>query len=357
MNGVSLAPQQVWSDLLEALRVWQRKPILPLVTVGLTLGATGAGLPDDVRWVTFPCLLLWLGFASTEALWYLRLFRDKDLLPQQIWRLSWTFFWRNLWLALALGVPSVVLIVLNADLGSLIAAFLSCLLVAAQVSLAFRTRSAPDAVADAVALIRSAWPLSVVYLLPVLAVSLVGLFAYRFDAMWAVVSTGIAAAVTSVSKGALTRLYVRVRGPISDVGSSEDSATWRAREVASVPPVARSSTGRASPHERGRRNVADRIIGLALSVVFWFAFGSTGSFGFQRASVPPELIPALSVAGIVALVLAWLLFAAEPVGRYLERSGTRSDRGTRFDARRGCVWLLISWPLAIVVFVIGGLLS
>src|SRR2546421_7542208 len=78
-------------DLVRSARAWASAPALVVLTLGLWLGYAGInqimtspGARADVRLLTLPIGLFWAGFAGTQRVWYLRLFRGKSLRPGEI---------------------------------------------------------------------------------------------------------------------------------------------------------------------------------------------------------------------------------------------------------------------------------
>ncbi|HVF54280.1 MAG TPA: hypothetical protein VNC78_11855 [Actinomycetota bacterium] len=99
-------------DLVAALRAWRAAPLLPLIYVGICLAPYA---PFPPMWsLTAPAVLLfWVGWVGTERIWYLRLFRGKELPAAEALAMTWQFLGRYLLLALITGVPAAALYALG----------------------------------------------------------------------------------------------------------------------------------------------------------------------------------------------------------------------------------------------------
>jgi hypothetical protein len=79
-------------DVAVSLGAWEKAPALPAITVVLgvafdipRLVGPGAAL------ISLPAGLLLVGWVGTQRIWYLRLFRGKQLVRHEIWPFTWAF--------------------------------------------------------------------------------------------------------------------------------------------------------------------------------------------------------------------------------------------------------------------------
>ena len=250
--------RQFVADLGLALRAWRKAPALPLLTIALpalwfVMNSSGSVILELLAILP---LLFTIGFYGTQRLWYLRVWRGRDLSPGEVWRFSWSFLGRFVVLGLFVGWPLVVVygvftffVIADQRRGPVepayyigIAVFslaLDFLLTFVTPALAYTTRSASQALTLGVRMIRATWPAGALYVFfPPLALQLLIYQPQRAAGLSTavfVVASAVAALVNLLFKGAVAAFYLR---QVPDVG--DDGAVVGLRH----PTVARAPVGR-----------------------------------------------------------------------------------------------------------------
>jgi hypothetical protein len=231
-------------DLRKAIGVWVASPTVPLITLALsTLPVT---VWATLRWPNvllfyLPVALVTAGFYGTQRIWYLRRFRGNDLASGELLSLTWSFSGRFITLGLMVAFPWFLLGIvetLTIDLTSAgawwrtislityVVYFLAIdfLLTFATPMLAFKTRSASQALDLGIRMIRQTWPRAALYVLvPPLALQLLiyrplGLF--RLSWLAIAIEAAVAALINLLFKGAVAAFYLREVPAIGDDGAA-----------------------------------------------------------------------------------------------------------------------------------------
>jgi hypothetical protein len=210
------------ADLRQALGVWSKQPLLPIISVlWWTVPVRGYG-DDAVTIVLGIVTFLAVGWPGTEREWYRRAFTGAGLAPSEILPTTWHFFGRFFRLAL-LAIPFVILLVaLSAwsdnspvvDIGlALVLVFLvDVAFTFVTPALTFTTSSAREALSIGFAILRANWPAAAPYALTPALVVILG----AQTLLQPVVGTGGTFLATAVAgllalaiKGATVAFYLR----------------------------------------------------------------------------------------------------------------------------------------------------
>jgi hypothetical protein len=227
--------REFFADLGAAARAWKTSPWLPILTVALSVVWTvGASSQLDPLVYIGALLLTGLsaGFYGTQRVWYLRVFRGLSMSPQEVWTFSWAFFGRYVVLGLVVAIPLVPLSILAAlthfgragYAGIIIySVVLDFLLTFVTPELAFRSRSAVQALDTGIRMIRRTWPAGAYYvLIPPLAIQIL-VYQPAGIAGTSLVGIGVAAAaaalISLLFKGAVAAFYLRYVPGIGDDGA------------------------------------------------------------------------------------------------------------------------------------------
>lgn len=248
---VNLSPvQEFIGDLRAAFNACRLDPRLPLSTLvlyGLLAILTDPHLTARnpfIAFVSWVPLLFSLGFNGTQRVWFLRIFRGKTLSPREAWGLSWRFCGRFFALALLVGGPFMVLVVVYIETThharfsgawmlviAIVGILFDVLLTFVTPALAFNTRRATTALAFGLRMIVKTWPAAAVYVLfPPLALQLA---LYQPESLLGAnrllieVGSVVAALVSLVFKGAVTAFYLRYVAGVGDDGAADfESSTY-----------------------------------------------------------------------------------------------------------------------------------
>ncbi len=227
-------------DLRLSGRAWRTSPWLPVITVVVSVAGTVGYSNQSDSVVTVASLLfafLSAGFYGTQRVWYLRVFRGLGISPSEVWSFSWSFLGRYLMLGLLITVALVPLFLANfwingrrtalggywyAELVGTSVLF-DLLLTFVTAELAFRTRSATQALHSGIRMIRRTWPAAAYYVLvPPLAIQVL---VYQLAGIGGTslvgicVAGAIAALISLLLKGAIAAFYLRQVPGISDDGA------------------------------------------------------------------------------------------------------------------------------------------
>jgi hypothetical protein len=226
------------TDLGRALAAWRRLPWLPAVSVAI--GAT-FHLPDKLWPLVLVILALQAGWVGTERICYLRAFRGKPIRAAELWRLTRAFVIRYCALAMAVGIPLIVVLTVlsltgvlagvssEGSLGpSLIVLYAFSVVVDVALTfvtpaLAFTTRKVRHGLRIGLGMIRQEWPSSAWY---VLVPPLAALFVFQTLTRLREVGFGgqmvLSALATLLNlwfKGATAAFYLR-RNDVGDDGAA-----------------------------------------------------------------------------------------------------------------------------------------
>jgi hypothetical protein len=158
------------SDLLAAIRVWGRHPLLPLLSTPIW----AFPLPDTpaFAWLALPLAILAAGWVGTERIWYLRAFRGQRIKPSEVWRFIWAFFWRFAKLGLLVSVLLAPILLISYKDPSLFLLLLTILSVPVDIALtfvtpalAYTTNKVFAAVPLGLRMVGTEWPRSAWYVL------------------------------------------------------------------------------------------------------------------------------------------------------------------------------------------------
>ncbi len=226
-------------DLGASLRAWTVAPQLPFTSVAIFLVFM---VPDSWFWFFLPVVLFAVGWVGTERIWYLRIFRDQSIVPSELWRLTWAFFWRYALLGLVAVIvwsPAFGLALFRASEGSagadeawertdvivvvtIVTLVLDVTLTFVTPALAFTTRRVREALGAGVSMLRDQWPRSCWYALvpPLTLVVLVRSVQSRSLNLTSEILISAASALLLLwFKGATVRFYLR-RVDVGDQGSA-----------------------------------------------------------------------------------------------------------------------------------------
>jgi hypothetical protein len=92
-------------DLAVSLGAWEKAPALPAITVllGVAFDIPRVVGPGGAL-ISLPVGLLLVGWLGTQRIWYLRLFRGRQLERQELWPFTFAFLGRYLALGFLAGI-------------------------------------------------------------------------------------------------------------------------------------------------------------------------------------------------------------------------------------------------------------
>jgi hypothetical protein len=210
------------ADLRQALGVWAKQPLLPIISVlWWTVPVNGYG-NDAVTIALGIVTFLAVGWPGTEREWYRRSFTGTGLAPSEILPTTWHFFGRFLRLAL-LAIPlCILLVVLSAwsesspvvDMGlALVLVFLvDVAFTFVTPALTFTTSSAREALSIGFVMLRAHWPAAAPYALTPALVIILGaqtLVQPVIGTGGAFLATALAGLLALAIKGATVAFYLR----------------------------------------------------------------------------------------------------------------------------------------------------
>jgi hypothetical protein len=236
-------PSSSWQEFLADLRLaggaWRTNPWLPVVTIAVSVvGAVGYSNQADsvVSVASLLFAFLSAGFYGTQRVWYLRVFRGLSISPSEVWSFSWSFLGRYLILGLLITVALVPLFLANFltsgrrsafggfwYVGIVVSVVFDLLLTFVTSELAFRTRSATQALDAGIRMIRRTWPAAAYYVfvpplaIQVLVYQLAGIGGTSLVGIGA--AAAVAALISLLFKGAIAAFYLRQVPGISDDGA------------------------------------------------------------------------------------------------------------------------------------------
>jgi hypothetical protein len=211
------------ADLRQALAVWSRQPLLPVISVLFWTLPSGVSTNDAVYFVLAVVVILFLGWPGTEREWYRRAFAGENFPPSEIWPTSRRFFGPFFRLGLLVSPFFVLLIGLSlwsrsapiVDGLSLVLVFaLDVLLTFVTPALTFATSSARTAFSIGLGMLRANWPAAAPYALTPALVVIFGTQAVLQPVIGpggALVGTALAGLLALALKGATVAFYLRRR--------------------------------------------------------------------------------------------------------------------------------------------------
>jgi len=217
------------ADLRQALGVWSRQPLLPIISILFwTLPAAVRG-SDAAYFVISIAGFLFLGWPGTEREWYRRAFSGETFPPSEIWPTSRRFFGPFFRLGLLLSpivVPLIFALALWAQDAPLVAIgvplilffILDVGLTFVTPALTFSTSSARSALSIGLSMLQSHWPAAAPYALTPALIFILGtqsLLEPTVGAGGAVVGTAVAGLFSLALKGATVAFYLRHRAVAS----------------------------------------------------------------------------------------------------------------------------------------------
>ena len=237
-----------WGDLKQSARVLWASPALVLLSVALLLipEAQAHRARPTALWtlVGLAAELFLVGFVGAQRIWFVRKLRGRSLEPNEVWTLSWKFFWRFVRLGLLAAValvPAIVIAIVttshhpNAPRGSvpLPTGFKVALVVGLLVmdvvgtfivpALALSVTSVKDAIRLGWTITKALWPINAWYLLaPGLTFSVVaGLLPQSILPIGATIVIGAVSGVLGLwFKATTTAFYLRSFPQTTDYGSA-----------------------------------------------------------------------------------------------------------------------------------------
>jgi len=218
-------------DIGAALEAWRAAPALPWITVGLAVLYDLPALVGPIgTLVSLLVVFVLAGWAGTQRIWYLRLFRNKTVERHDLVPLTLAFMGRYLALGFLLGIPFalVVVPVLLAVSGTGSRALVTVPLVFlgdflgtfVTSALAFSTRHVLEAIRIGWRTLWDGWPATAPYaLVAPLVVIGIGQTLGRTNGGAGVVVTVLGVLATLVCKGATTAYYLR-QHQVGDIGAA-----------------------------------------------------------------------------------------------------------------------------------------
>ncbi|MBV8983088.1 MAG: hypothetical protein JO248_01415 [Acidimicrobiia bacterium] len=210
-------------DIAASLAVWKTAPALPLITAAL---AILFDLPDVVdpaaTLISLPAILLLTGFAGTQRIWYLRVFRGRTLARDLVWPMTLAFMGRFIVLGFLVGIPFalfvVPLLLSVSGVGSralvtvplvLVGDFIGTFITAA---LAFSTKHVFEAVSIGWQTLWSGWPATAPYAVvaPLVVIALGQTLGRTAGGAASVAVELVGTLLALLCKGATTAYYLRV---------------------------------------------------------------------------------------------------------------------------------------------------
>jgi len=210
-------------DLRQALGVWQRQPLLPLISI-LFWTVPAAAYGNDAAYVVISIVtIVFLGWPGTERVWYRRAFAGETFAPSEIWPTSRRFFGPFLRLGLLLMPVVFPLLIVYivwyesapvVSIGALLVLFLilDVALTFVTPALTFTTSSARRALSIGVAALRATWPAAAPYALTPALIFILGaqtLLGPIVGPGGALVATALAGLLSLALKGATVAFYLR----------------------------------------------------------------------------------------------------------------------------------------------------
>ena len=211
------------TDLVAALRAWQRHPFLPALS--LFVWAAPGLLPSESPWdlVAVVFFILFVGYPGTERIWYQRAFMGQAMSRDDVWRSPRRFFWPFLRLAILVGLL-IIMVSLPVQLTlpdnktalvvelTLFFLLTDVALTFVVPALTFSTRKVREAGRIGLVMIRDEWPGSAWYALaPPLAVLVLVRAPLWFGRLGSIgrFATAVAATLLSLAfKGAVARFFL-----------------------------------------------------------------------------------------------------------------------------------------------------
>jgi hypothetical protein len=221
-------------DLAASLASWSKAPALPGITLllGVLMDAPDYLGPAGLL-LGFAASLLLAGWFGTQRVWYLRLFRGKQLSRHELWPMTRAFIGRYLALGLIVAVPmaAIVIPVFAAvdDPSTRAIALLPVVFVVDVVltfvtpALAFSTWQASAALATGWQTLREGWPAAAPYALlaPLVVIGLAQVLSRALGAGGSIGLTAVGYLLGLWFKGATAAYYLR-QHDVGDDGAAFD---------------------------------------------------------------------------------------------------------------------------------------
>lgn len=228
------------SDAKAALRVWQRFPALPAITLGISLMQGFTHLGWAAIGVAFFFGILWVGWVGTERVIYLRGFRGLSITPGEAWRMTGKFWGRYFWTGIIVLLPYLVVlipisVVFGASLGDtegmwgaaisigLATLVLDVFLTFVTPALAFTTDEPTTAIKVGWRMLREGWPATAWYavLPPMAFVAITYSQPLTTSSRWVwVLAACVAALLNLLAKGAVAAFYLREHPEVGNDGAA-----------------------------------------------------------------------------------------------------------------------------------------
>jgi len=219
-------------DLAASLSAWSAAPELPLLTVALAAAADLSYVIGPAGTViALPALVVLAGFAGTQRIWYLRVFRGRTLEHSLVWPMTWAFVGRYLALGFLFGIPFalVVLPIFLAVSGTasralvtvpvvFVADFIGTFVTSA---LAFSTHHVTEALSIGWRTLWDGWPATAPYALvaPLVVIGLGQTLGRTIGGPGAFAVELLGTLLTLLCKGATTAYYLRTHS-VGDYGAA-----------------------------------------------------------------------------------------------------------------------------------------
>jgi hypothetical protein len=211
------------ADLRQALRVWARQPLLPIISVVYwTVPVTGNST-DVTSVLILVVFFVFLGWPGTEREWYRRAFANEVFPLSAIWPTSRRFFGPFLRLGLLLlpvGFPLLIVYGIWYESSPVLAygAFLLVIfifdvaLTFVTPALTFTTSSAANAIYIGLSMLRACWPAAAPYALTPALFIILGtqiVLEPLIGPVGALIAQALAGLLALAIKGATVAFYLR----------------------------------------------------------------------------------------------------------------------------------------------------
>ena len=211
--------QEFRGDFGSAAAAWRAAPLLPFVSLLVTLPIYVVPRDADAYWAVLPFQLLWIGWVGTERIWYLRVFRRESITAGEAQDFTLAFFGRFVALGLIVVVASLPLVgiaviardAIDLAITSLYTVATDLALTFVTPALAFSTTRASEALQLGWRMLHQEWPRTAWYgLVPPLAVVVLSrLWAPEADFSVRLVAGVLGISLNLLFKGATAAFYLR----------------------------------------------------------------------------------------------------------------------------------------------------
>jgi hypothetical protein len=210
-------------DLAVSLGAWEKAPALPAITVllGVAFDIPRVVGPGGAL-ISLPVGLLLVGWLGTQRIWYLRLFRGRQLERQELWPFTFAFLGRYLALGFLAGILfAFVAIPLSVAVNGQVARGLAVLpfvfvgdfvFTFVTPALAFSTRRVSEALSIGWRTLWDGWPTTAPYAVvaPLVLIGLGQALGRTLGGAGSLAVSLVGLLVALVFKGATAAYYLRI---------------------------------------------------------------------------------------------------------------------------------------------------